>query len=113
MDFKVTENIKKDHDISQEQTIEIKILLNIILEQYYIEHNRKWYKQKNCLTMGTHTSTILAEVLIKHLKHTVIVCILKKFQATDYNRYVNNILILYNTHTAIITPYLLTELSPS
>jgi hypothetical protein len=51
--------------------------------------------------MGAPTSEILAEVLFEH---TAIVDILKKFQTTDYHRYVNNILIIYNTHTAIITP---------
>jgi hypothetical protein len=77
----IVENIiNKHHNISQEQTIEIKSLLNIVLEQYYTEHNRKWYKQNNCLTMWTPTVAILAEVLIKRLEHTVIVDILKKFQ---------------------------------
>jgi hypothetical protein len=85
---------------------EIKNLLNIILEQNYIEHNGKWYKQNDGLAIGAPTSAILAEVFIRHLEHTIIVEILKKFQIIDYHRYVDDIPIIYiiPAHVTLIIP---------
>jgi hypothetical protein len=47
--------------------------------------------------MGAPTSAILAEAFIQHLEHTIIVDILKKFQIIYYYRYVDDMLIIYNT----------------
>jgi hypothetical protein len=52
--------------------------------------------------MGAPTSAVLAEAFIQHLKHTRIVDILKKSQIIDYHRYVDDILIIYNTRTTNI-----------
>jgi hypothetical protein len=52
--------------------------------------------------MGAPTSAMLAEVFIHYLEHTRIIDILKEFQITDYHRYVDDILIIYNTHTTNI-----------
>jgi nucleoside-specific outer membrane channel protein Tsx len=49
--------------------------------------------------MGAPTSAILAEVFILYLEHTTIIDILTKFQIIDYYRYVDDILIIYNTRT--------------
>jgi hypothetical protein len=90
--------INTNHHITQATKNEIKNLLNVITEQNYIEHNGKWYKQNDGLAMGAPTSAILAEVFIQHLEHPEIINILKESQIIDYHRYVNDILIIYNTH---------------
>jgi hypothetical protein len=93
----VAENImNKNHNISHETKTEIRNLLNTTLEQNYIEHNGKWYKQNDGLAMGAPTSAILAEVFIQYLEHTTILDILKKFQIVHYYRYVDDNLIIYN-----------------
>jgi hypothetical protein len=94
--------IDKNYNTSQENKVEIKNLLNTILEQNYIEHNGKWYKKNDGLAMGVPTSAILAEIFVQHLEHTIIIDILKDFQIIDYYRYVDDILIIYNVHTANI-----------
>jgi hypothetical protein len=48
--------------------------------------------------MGAPVSTILAETFIQHLEHTIIYKILNEHQITDYHRYINDILIIYNKH---------------
>jgi hypothetical protein len=93
----VGNNIDKNNNISREEKEEIINLLNTILEQNYIEHNGQWYKQNE-----GPTSAILAETFMQHLENTIIVDILKKFQIMDYHRYVDNILIVYNTRTTNI-----------
>jgi hypothetical protein len=40
---------------------EILNLLNIILEQNYIQHSGRWYKKNDGLAMGAPTSAILVE----------------------------------------------------
>jgi nucleoside-specific outer membrane channel protein Tsx len=52
--------------------------------------------------MGALTWAIIAEVFIQYLEHTRMIDILKKFQIIDYHRYVDDILIKYNTHTTNI-----------
>jgi hypothetical protein len=47
--------------------------------------------------MGAPTSEILAVVYIQFLEHTEIANILKKHKIIDYHRYVDDILINYNT----------------
>jgi hypothetical protein len=91
--------IDKNYHIPQPTKSEIKNLLNTITEQNYIEHNGKWYKQNDCLAMGAPTSAILDKVFIQYLEHTRIIDILKEFQIIDYHRYVDDILIIYITHT--------------
>jgi hypothetical protein len=82
----------------QEAKTEIRNLLNTTLEQNYIKHNGKWYKQIDGLAMGAPTSAILAEVFIQYFEHTTVIDILKKFQIIDYYRYIDDILIIYNAY---------------
>jgi hypothetical protein len=91
----------KNNSISKEEKEEIIKILNIILEQNYIEHNGQWYKQKNSLAMGA-PSAILGETFMQHFEHTIIVDILTKHQIIDYHRYVDDMLIICNTHTTNI-----------
>jgi hypothetical protein len=102
----VNDIINKNHYIAQATKNEIKNLLNVITEQNYIEHNGKWYKQNDGLAMGAPTSAILAEVFIQCLEHTDIVNVLQKSHIVDYHRYVDDILIIYNTHTTNINDIL-------
>jgi hypothetical protein len=52
--------------------------------------------------MGAPTFAILAEIFIQFLEHTVIYKILGNHQIIDYYRYVDDILIIYNSeHTNI------------
>jgi hypothetical protein len=47
---------------------------------------------------GSPDITILAEVYIQFVEYTEIASILIKHQIVDYHRYVDDILIIYNTH---------------
>jgi hypothetical protein len=48
----------KNHNISQKTKIEINNLLTVVLEQNYVSHNGKWFKQNTGLAMGAPTSAI-------------------------------------------------------
>jgi hypothetical protein len=77
-------------------------MLNTVLEQNHIQFNNQYYKQNDGLAMGIPTSAILAEVFIQNLEHTKITIILKEQHMANYFQYVNDILIVYNTHATNI-----------
>jgi hypothetical protein len=52
--------------------------------------------------MGAPTSAVLAETLIQYLEHTKTLKILNKHRIIDYHRDLEDILIIYNTHTTNI-----------
>jgi hypothetical protein len=85
-------------------------MLNTVLEENDIQFNNQYYKQNDGLAMGIPTSAILAEVFIQHLEHIKIIIILKKEHMANYFQHVNDILIVYNTHTTI-TDDTLTDLN--
>jgi hypothetical protein len=84
------------NNIKEDEKIEILSLLDLVLEQNYIQVNEQYYIQTEGLAMGAPTSAILAEVFLQYLEHTQIIDILKKHQIIDYYRYVDDILIIYN-----------------
>jgi hypothetical protein len=75
---------------------ELESILNLILEQNYLQHNNQFYKLNEGLSMGALTSAILAEIFIQYLEHIMIYKTLQKHQIIDYYRYVDDILIIYN-----------------
>jgi nucleoside-specific outer membrane channel protein Tsx len=90
-------NILNNHTSKKEKE-EILNILNMILEQNYLQNNNQFYKQNEGLAMGAPTSSTLAEIFIQHLEHTIIYKILQKHQIVDYYRYIDDILIICNEH---------------
>jgi hypothetical protein len=45
-------------------------IINIILNQNYLQHNGKFYKQTKGLAMGAPTSPIIAELYMQYLEHS-------------------------------------------
>jgi hypothetical protein len=75
---------------------EIITLVKTILNQNCMQHLDHQYKQNDGLTMGAPTSAILAEIFLQYFEHKHVINILKKHHIIDYNRYVDDILIIYN-----------------
>jgi hypothetical protein len=73
-------------------------ILDMILEQNYLQFNNQFFKQNEGIIMGAPTSAILGETFIQRLEHTIIYKILNRHQIIDYHRYVDYILIIYNEH---------------
>jgi hypothetical protein len=94
--------LDRDYHTKLDDKRELLGLINVILEQNYIQFNDHFYKQHSCLAMGAPTSAILAETFIQFLEHNIIYKILEKHHIIDYYRYVDDILIIYNSeHTNI------------
>jgi nucleoside-specific outer membrane channel protein Tsx len=84
-----------------EQKQEVICLTNKIINQNYIEHNNQ-YKQEEGPSMGAPTSALLVEILTQYLEHNHISNTPRKHNISDYYRYVDDLLIIYNEdHTDI------------
>jgi hypothetical protein len=67
------------------------------MDENHFEHNHD-YKQSEGLAMDVPTSALLSKLFIQQLEHNQIFHILKKHKTITYFRYVDDILILYNTN---------------
>jgi hypothetical protein len=75
-------------------------LVNVILDQNYFEHNTI-LKQVKVLAIGAPTSLIFSEIYLWWLEYEILKILLQN-QIYAYFRYVDDILIIYNTeHTDI------------
>jgi hypothetical protein len=90
--------LNNNHYTSKEEKEELLYILDMILEQKYLQFNNQFFKQNEGLTIEAPTSAILAKTFIQHLEHTTIYKILNKHQIMDYQQYVDDILIIYNEH---------------
>jgi hypothetical protein len=99
----ITNILNNDHYTSKEGKEELLDILDMILEQNYLQHNNEFYKQNEGLAMGAPASATPAEMFIKHLEHTIVYKILKKHLIIDYYRYFDDILIIYKQHHTLIT----------
>jgi hypothetical protein len=60
------------------------------------------YTQTEGLAMGAPSSSMFSERYLQYLEHTKILNILLQYQHTGYFRYVDDILLIYNTQTTNI-----------
>jgi hypothetical protein len=73
-DVKNTINeILSRNNVNEIKKEEILKLLDVVLEQNYIQINEQYYVQKKGLAMGAPTSAIFDEVYIQYLEYTSIV----------------------------------------
>jgi hypothetical protein len=97
----ITEILLKQY-IKIEITNEINLIINTILDQNYFRYNNQFFQQLEGLPLGAPTSSILSEIYLQHLEHNNIINILSKFHIINYNRYVDDIFILYDKNTTNI-----------
>jgi hypothetical protein len=72
-------------------------LLRTVLKQNYFQYKDQIYKQKTGLAMGAPSSSILSELYLQYIEHTIIFDTLTKHNILGYFRYVDDVLIAYDT----------------
>jgi len=74
----------------------------VITRQNYFQHNDKTITQPDGLAMGAPSSTIISEIFLQHLEHTHLPHLAQKHKLVNYFRYVDDILLIYDSqHTRI------------
>ena len=86
---------------------EIMSILKMILNQNYFQYNDKFYKPNSGVAMGSPLSSIMAEIFLQHFEQRIIKFLLEDKRILYYNRYVDDIFMIYN-HSKI-TPQQILE----
>ena len=83
-------------NISQEERIQIILLINTIMEQNYFQYNNQFYKPQKGVIMGSPISGTVAEIYLQRIEKTFIKQWLDSQEIKYYRRYVDDIIIIYN-----------------
>jgi hypothetical protein len=85
---------------------ELITLVRTILKQNYFQFQEQIYTQTMGLAMGAPSSPAFSEIYLLYIEHRTIYKILLKYNILGYFRYVDNILIVYDTKNTDITEVL-------
>jgi len=83
------------NDVDQRIKKVILDICDVIMQQNYYFFSEKYYIHKYGLAMGAPTSSIVSELYIQHVEHTLFSPILRKCRILGYFRYVNDVLTIY------------------
>ena len=76
----------------------------VITKQNYFTNNENIILQEDRLAMGAPSSSIISELFLQHLEQTKLTHIAQKLKIVNYFRYVDDILIIFDSqHTDINT----------
>jgi hypothetical protein len=78
-------------------TDQICTLLEAILNQNYFTYQTQTYRPTKGVAMGSPISGLVAEIYLQSLEHTHIKPLLDTKHIIFYTRYIDDILIIYNT----------------
>jgi hypothetical protein len=92
----ITNNLLKLNHTDKAITREIMAILEMILHQNYFQYNEKFYKPKSGVANGSPLSSIMAEIFLQHLEQSKVKLLLEDRNIVYYNRYVDDIFIIYN-----------------
>jgi hypothetical protein len=104
-----------EQKLEEKFTDEILSVTHAILQQNYFQFQDSCYVQKTGLAMGAPTSSILSEIYLQHMEQNKIFEILTNHNILGYFRYVDDILIVFNSNKTNIQEVFksFNDLSPS
>ena len=85
------------NNIDRKLSTEYAKLIKVTINQNYFEHNGRFYKPKQGVAMGSPISGLIAEIYLQHLEKTYIKHWLEGKEIIYYNRYVDDIIIIYDS----------------
>jgi hypothetical protein len=103
----IVNKLLKNNRIDECIITEFMCTLRMITNQNYFQYEGKFYKPNSGVAMRSPLSGILAEIFLQDLEQHRIKHLLEGGNIIYYNRYVDDIFIIYNQ--AKITPHTLTE----
>ena len=75
-------------------------IIKTILNQYYFQFNNKQYEQKDGIPMGSPNSGIMSEIFLQNMENEHIYNITRKHKIRLLARYIDNILLIYDSVTS-------------
>jgi hypothetical protein len=103
----ITNKLLKNNQVDKYITKDIMSILKMIKNQNYFQYEGKYYKPTTGVAMGSPLSGILAEIFLQDLEQNRVKYILEDKKIVYYNRYVDDIFIIYDQRK--ITPQTILE----
>ena len=98
----ILENIWIHNPIDPQIKTEILNWYEVITKQNYFLNNNKIIIQKDGLAMGAPSSSIISEIFLQNTEHTHLPDLARKHKLANYFRFVDDILIIFDSqHTNI------------
>jgi hypothetical protein len=92
----IVNKILKHNKIDVYTRKELMIIIRLITNQNYFHYEGKFYKSKSGVAMGSPLSGILAEIYLQQIEQTRIKHLLEDGRIIYYNRYVDDIFLIYD-----------------
>jgi hypothetical protein len=92
----ITKHLLSEHN-EEHITTQILKLLETILQQNYFSFQNNTYQPEKGVSMGSPISNTVAEIFLQYLENTHLKHVLESKHIVFYTRYVDDILIIYNT----------------
>jgi hypothetical protein len=92
----LTKQLLSEHN-EEQITTHILMLLESVLQQNYFSFQNNTYQPEKEVSMGSPISNTVAEIFLQYLENTHVKHILESKQIVFYTRYVDDILMIYNT----------------
>ena len=97
LDNTLTQNLIDPH--TKQELLE---WYDVITKQSYFSHKDTTLIQSDKLAMGAPSSGLIAEIFLQHIEHTHLALLSQKHKIVNYCRYVDDILLIYDSdHTDI------------
>jgi hypothetical protein len=94
--IKITKTLIANHN-NKQVTKQISMLLETVLKQNYLSFQGNIYQPTKGVSKGSPTSSIIAEIFLQHIENTQLKQIIDTNNIIFYTRYVDDILIIYDT----------------
>jgi len=92
--------------VDQQTSTELLNWYEIITQQNYFTNDGEVYIQEDGLAMGAPSSSIISEIFLQNIEQSHLPAIAKNHGLTNYFRFVDDILIVYDTKHTNITSIL-------
>ena len=92
----ITRNLLSNEKIEETLITQACNLLDTILKQNYLKFNDKYYKPNKGVAMGSPISSLISEIFLQYHENILLKNILDAKHIKYYNRYVDDILIIYD-----------------
>ena len=102
----ILENILTHNPIDPQIKLEILNWYEIIIKQNYFLNNNEIIIQKDGFAMGAPSTSILSEIFLQNIEHTHLPGLAEKHKPVNYFRFVDDILIIYDSQHTIINAIL-------
>jgi hypothetical protein len=84
--------------VEEQKRKEINLILKMIINQNYLQYNGRFYKPAMGVAMGSPLSGTFTEIFLQELEQNRLKHLLEEKKFIYYNRYVDDIFIIYDQH---------------